>query len=375
MSKRILIISHALNRSGAPMALLQLVKSRSSKNDADIFLLGLRYKDLEYEFAKYVKEVYIVESSPAKNLLLDIFQRLKAIPKIVKYIAKVKPDIVLINSAANSRAIVVSKILQKKFNYKIIVYMHEFKEMFRVFGNIRVITISLADKVIVVNKEQISWLKSKILTVKNIKVIPNSINKSDVEKLLKAEPENDFLKFINKFDFLISNIGIMTQRKGYDLYARIIADMSRYKDIGFVIIGDFAKEEDKNTFLKIVNENKLLDRVYITGITDNVFKYLKYTDVTAITSRSETFSRVALESMMLGKPVVAFDIPALRHVLPRNYPFFVKAFNTEEFIDKLIYIKNENRDSLDKLKKELVLQADNFSTEKIAKIFWDEINA
>jgi glycosyltransferase involved in cell wall biosynthesis len=372
--KKVLIISHSLNRSGAPLALLQLIKTKPRK-PLEIFLLGLRHDDLKIDFQKYVNECYVIEPHPSKNILIDAFQRLKAIPKIIKHIIRIRPDIILINSAANSRAIIVSKILQRRFNYKIIVYVHEFNYMFRALGSIRIKTVALADKIIVVNPQQLNWLKNEIGIKKDIKVVPNTIDKDDIYKnLIYSEPDEEFLKFRKKFRFLVANIGLMSLRKGYDIYANIIDKMYKHEDVGFVIVGDFIRFKDKEMFLKKIIEKNLLNRIYITGFTDNIFKYLKYVDVIAITSRSETFSRVALESMILGKPIVAFDIIGLRYVFPKNYLYLAKPFDVNDFIGKILEIKNLDVLKLEDLRKELILQADKFTTENISNSFWEEID-
>jgi len=372
MSIKILIISHSLNRTGAPLALLQLIRSRPLNLDMEISLLGLRNNDLENDFKKYIDKIEIIVPNPSKNNFIDLMQRILAIPSIVKFIIKVKPNVILVNSAANSRALLIVKLLQKVFSYRIILYIHEFEEMFRYFKFLRKKTLLLADRALIVSYDQYDWLRKEIKYLKNVTLVPNAIDNKLIKEYIKYEPEENFLNFKNKYKFLITNIGMMNYRKGLDLFIKIITSLeNQNQDLGFVIIGDFANMSEKKTFFKSLENYNLDRRVYITGFQNNIFKYLKYSDLTAITSRSETFSRVALESMAVGKPVVAFNIKGLKSTLPMGYPYLAKCFDIAEFSKYVLNIKNLNSEDLNILQNELIMHSSKFDIEIISKQFWN----
>jgi glycosyltransferase involved in cell wall biosynthesis len=56
----------------------------------------------------------------------------------------------------------------------------------------------------------------------------------------------------------------------------------------------------------------------------------------AMPSRFETFGMVAVEAMATGTPVVAFDIDALREVLPAGCTRRVPAFDVEGYAAALV---------------------------------------
>jgi glycosyltransferase involved in cell wall biosynthesis len=368
--KRILLISHALNPSGAPRALLELLMNKPENFDYTIYLLGLRFNDLEKEFEKYVDDIKIITPFPKKNSFIDLFQRTIAIPKIIYYFLKVKPNIVIINSAANSRALIISRLLKKIYNYKVILYVHEYEETFRAFKFLRKKSICLADKILVVNKDQKKWIREELGCVKDIFVVPNGISFEKTNFLSMEIPEHEFQSFIGKYKFVVSTVGFLTKIKGYDLFLNIIKALKRNSDIGFAIIGDFLYEKEKQEFITSLRLEGLDKRVYITGIVSNPYKYLKYSNCIAITSRSETFSRVALESMSLGIPIVAFNIKGLKETLPSSYPYLANPFNIIDFSNLILKIYNLPEEKKKYLSESLKAHSTKFDIKKISNLFW-----
>ena len=364
---KILFISHVLDRSGAPRSLWFLLKHMSKRKDIDIYLLGLRRDDLETEFSKILTNPPIViTKNPPKNKYLKLVERIITIPKIFSYIWKINPDLVFINSAANSRAILISKVL----GYKTYVFVREFEEGFVSLSNLRKRFINLADKVFVTNEIQEIWLRKKLKYKGKIIVIPNGIDFEELRDLITEEPEDRFLKFTSNYNFIIANIGYMSFRKGWDYFSEIIKRLKEYKDIGFVIIGDFINENEKKKFISRLEKEGLLERVFITGLTNNIYKYMKYVDVIAITSRSETFSRVALESMAIGRPVVFFDVGGIKLLFPENYKYKVRPFDIRRYVSCLLEIYYMDRTSLENLKNKLREKTNEFDIKILSNKFY-----
>ena len=104
----------------------------------------------------------------------------------------------------------------------------------------------------------------------------------------------------------------------------------------FLIIGDFLDLRTKNEFSQFIHKHSLNDRFIVTGYTDNIFKYLKYTNIVCLTSRSESLPRVVLESMAMKVPIVAFNVGGTVELLPENYNYLVEPFDLNLFTDKVI---------------------------------------
>ena len=367
---KILFISHVLDGSGAPRSLLSLIKDFPRK-ELDLYLLALRRNDLEKEFKEILnKDPIIITRNPPSNKFLKLIERVLTIPRLIYYLWRINPDLVFINSAANSRAILFSKLL----GYKIYLFVREFDKEFAFLPKIRRKFINFADKVFCLSNTHENWLREKVNYRKKIIILPNGINLDEVRTLSLEEPEGKFRKFVKKFNFVIANVGYLSIRKGWDYLLMVIEQLKDEKDIGFVIIGDFLEKKDKERFLHRLRELKLENRVYITGITENVFKYLKYCHLTAITSRSEVFPRVALESMSLGIPVVFFDVGAIKTIVYENYKYKVKPFNIDEFTSHILEIKMLNyTNKTAGLKSMLIERAKKFDIKNISAKFYNEI--
>lgn len=336
----ILFVSHVLDRSGAPRSLLYLLKYLPKKEQFNFSLIAMRRNDLEKDFKKIINDITIITRTPPKNIILKGLERLLTIPIYVKHLLRINPDLVFINSSANSRAIILSKLL----GYKTFVFVREFEDMYIKFANLRKKAILFADKVFVTNEIQKDWVINNVGFKKEVKIIPNGIDFKEIELLSRSQPDKKFLEFIEKYKYIVGNIGYMSYIKGWDLFIDVIKNFKNNKEVGFVIIGDFIKKNEKEQFEKKIKDLNMEERVYITGIVDNVFSYLKYVKVVAVTSRSETFSRVILESISLGIPVVSFDVGGIKAVLPHNYKYLIQPFNTNLFssnLEKLLISEKE----------------------------------
>lgn len=362
--KRILFITHVLDGSGAPRSLLNLLKHMPKDENLEKKLIGLRWNLLEKEFKNILGEdnVFIINPKPPKNKFLKLIERVLSIPKIAYLIYKINPDIVFINSAANSRTIFLSKFL----GYKVYLFVHEFDEEFAFMGKIRRKFINLADKVLCLSNKHKYWLSNNVKYKRDIIVLPNGINLKEIEDFLIENPERNFFKFKSKFKFLISSVGFLSYRKGWDYLLEIIKNLKSEEEIGFVIIGDFVNNSEKEKFLKEVKINNLAEKIYITGLTSNVFKYLKYSDLNIITSRSEVFPLVVLECMSLGVPIVFFDVGSIRDIVPEDYSFKVNPYDIKTFIKYIKEIKNMDIDRKKELSNTLRKKVEEFDIHKIS---------
>jgi glycogen(starch) synthase len=59
-------------------------------------------------------------------------------------------------------------------------------------------------------------------------------------------------------------------------------------------------------------------------------------------SRAETFGLVALEALAAATPVLAFDLPALREVVPPGAGWLVKSFDVSALADQLVTVYDDD---------------------------------
>lgn len=87
-----------------------------------------------------------------------------------------------------------------------------------------------------------------------------------------------------------------------------------------------------------IQDAGLSDRVQMLGWLSGARKFRAISDarLLVVPSRHETFGLVAIDALAAGTPVVAFDIPCLREIIPPGVGWVVKAFDVKEFADQLV---------------------------------------
>lgn len=360
--KKVLFISHVLDGSGAPRSLLYLLRffPEEARSHYLFYLLGLRRKELLPSFQELCEEARVITASSPQTLPGKALERLQSLPAIWRYLKQVVPDLVFINSAANSRALFLSRLA----GYRTWVYVHEFDEGFVKLARLRRKAILLSERALVTNPLQITWLRKEVEFKGPVEILPNAL-----PPLSPPPPPKDpaFLAFRKRYSFLLGMAGYISRLKGWDLFLEVIKGFLPYGEMGFVVVGDFVNPSEKMAFLKEVEALGLGERFYLTGLKEDALPYLGCLDCVAITSRSETFSRVALEAMACGVPVVSFRVGSIKAVFPQGYPYLVPPFEVEKFVRCVKEIKElKDRTPLEKMLK---ARARLFEAPRIAKRF------
>lgn len=100
--------------------------------------------------------------------------------------------------------------------------------------------------------------------------------------------------------------------KGVD---RLLEVAKRLADDGVdcecVIVGDGSQRGELERY---TIDNGLRDRITFIGESDNPYRYMASADIVVIPSRSEGYSTVACESVMLGKAVVTADCSGMSEI-------------------------------------------------------------
>lgn len=101
---------------------------------------------------------------------------------------------------------------------------------------------------------------------------------------------------------IIAGIGRLTSEKGFDiLISSFKLLLSSHPNSFLVIVGD---GPEKPNLQKLAEQLRVSDRVLFAGYQQQAASLLPNFNVVAISSRSESFSLVALESLAAGIPVI-----------------------------------------------------------------------
>ncbi|SOD71514.1 glycosyltransferase involved in cell wall bisynthesis [Jatrophihabitans sp. GAS493] len=131
-----------------------------------------------------------------------------------------------------------------------------------------------------------------------------------------------------------------TAQKGIDLLLQAYAQVAPQLRGRLLIAGVGPDQERLHT---LVDSLQIRDRVVFVGRVDGEVKHrlLGEARVVAMPSRFETFGIVAVEALASGTPVIAFDIPCLRAVIPDDCGVLVPAFEVSRFAAELLSLYSD----------------------------------
>ncbi len=187
-----------------------------------------------------------------------------------------------------------------------------------------------------------------------VTVIGNGVSKAALEEPLAAERKD--VLFVGRLERV---------QKGLDILLDAFAMASGDTDANLIIAGDGPDEQWARERAAQLN---IADRVIFKGRVSGKAKHRLFTHakVVVMPSRFETFGIVAVEALAGGAPVIAFDIPCLRQVVPKNLGTLVPAFDTSKLSDaiqKTLAEKHTNS----KLEHQRRAFASSFDWETLAK--------
>lgn len=110
----------------------------------------------------------------------------------------------------------------------------------------------------------------------------------------------------------IGTIGRLDPKKRFDLYVQLASSLRDFP-VQFLLIGD-GPEKDK--LERQATELGLGNRLIFTGEIPNAARWMKGLDIFSFTSYDEGMPNVVMEAGAAGLPVVTWDLPFYREILP-----------------------------------------------------------
>ncbi len=313
MEKKILHILASNKFSGAENVVCQIIDA--FKNDKNV---SMAYASPNGRIADVLKKKNI-EYIPMKKM--DLFN----VKKIIK---EYNPDII---HAHDFRASVL--VATSGFNKKIISHLHcnplfikkwgvkslSYFAMMHKFSNILVVSKAVLEEAV--------FLKGK--AKEKVTILNNCTNKDDVLKKANA------FEVLENYD--IAFIGRLSLPKNPIKLIDIIGHVNELKPgIKAVIIGDGEEREKCEEYIK---EKGLENVITLKGFLENPFPYLKKSKVTLMPSIFEGFGLVAIESMIVGTPVLNSGVGGLATIFEDDSYFICD--DIDEYAKKAIEILEE----------------------------------
>lgn len=204
------------------------------------------------------------------------------------------------------------------------------------------------DKFVVLTEEdKNNWEQ----VVKNVVCIPNMLTLSSP---LQSE-------CINKKVIAVGHLDI---NKGFDRMILLWKDIVK-KTQGWQL-HIYGEGEEKNNLLKIIDMHSLRDCVFIHKPSKDITKCYKESSLSLMTSISEGWGLVITEAMQCGVPVVCYGFKCGPKDIIKNGEdgFVIEENNHREFIDKVVYLMNNNEQRII-MGKKASINIQRFSAENI----------
>lgn len=159
-----------------------------------------------------------------------------------------------------------------------------------------------------VSKDVSKAFSKKFDITENVGVQYNPVDETEI--LRKATQTNGIKKVEGKMNFI--TIGRLVEQKGYDRLVRIAKQLKNDNYDFFIrILGD---GEQREKLQEYINENGLKDYVKLEGFVNNPYPFIQMADAFVCSSRSEGFSTVITEALILGKPVITTDCAGMQEL-------------------------------------------------------------
>lgn len=343
MKKKIIHIINDLRRGGTNNCFFELIKASKEK----VIIICINKK--EYYFEKLIKighKVYYLDQSSILSLL-------KSLLKIILVLQKEK------NSYLHCwlyKSCIFGGIFSIIFRQKEIIWNIRHSDINFKFRNFKkhltiklCIIISKIKKVnLIFNSYDSMFSHVKIgLKSENIQVISNGF---DTHLFKYIDSKEEFLKKYNidKKSFIVSMYARFHPIKNHYILFKAISIISqRFKNIHLFLAG-----KDINTqnikLKEILNFFNLENKTTLAGLLDesDLIQAYSSTDLTILTSKSESFPNVIGESMSCSTPCLTFDVGDCKRLIGEN-GWVTKANNLYELVKTLtsaiLFYKKANK--------------------------------
>ena len=177
--------------------------------------------------------------------------------------------------------------------------------------------------------QQIFFGKSNNLkSSENYSVIPGSGINIDNLKYSKLISENNYFVFVGR---------IIKDKGFYELVEAIKIVKQNKSNIKFVVVGSL--DSDNPSQITSYELNKWIDLNYFDyfGYSDEVEEIIKKSMCVILPSYREGSSRVLLEAMAIGRPIITTDVPGCKELVDHGLNgLLVQSRNAEDLSKKIL---------------------------------------
>lgn len=304
---------------------------------------------------------------------VNILVELKVFFKILYYIIKLRPDVVL---SFTIKPNIYSGIISRFYDVPVLCNVTGLGSTFTNHMSLNFFLsflYKLALKKIKAcffqNYDDMQYfLEKKLIAKSQTFFVPGSGVNTDVFKKRKNTKENKTFVFVF--------VGRILKEKGVEELVKAGRSLDKNFNVKIIVAGKFDKTESSQDFCSAFEK----------AIQDNIFEYVGFvTDITEILNKADCLvlpsyregsSRAILEALSMEVPVITSDVPGCNNLVEDGVTGFLTEsmdFNSlEQNMEKMLALSFQERQAMgSKGRRKVVTE---FQTRKVVDVYLDTIN-
>jgi len=343
LKKKILLVSHSSEPSGAPRVLLDVAESLSQER-YELILCFPEQKGMATIAQDKGFHVLIVENPQTglreqKGLFPKIRLLLLRIKFMISFRREVKQgkyDLVYLNSSAS----IYAGCALFGLKTRILWHIHEdlcptTYNRFRRWAICR-----SAGYILFVSPSNLEFFKPLPASVP-FEILPNGIRMEQMEHFPVDEEYRKRFSY-TRGETIVATVSFFSPIKGIDIFLKAMALVVReYGTVKSVIAGVPSRTSGDYwmEIQRLSNLPELKGLVFFPGYCENMPSFLECVAIFVLASRNDAMPLAVLEAMAAGKPVIATDVGCLREMLdPPSAGMVVPREDPENLAREIIHL-------------------------------------
>lgn len=309
---RILILDHARTVGGAEQYMLDLVEN-TDRNQV-YHVVAAASPELKDRLKKNNLECVVLDSKRLRtaNPATALWRMCKTLNDIRRIVSRRQIEIVVTNTV---RMHIVGVLFRLLFGRRLVWIVHSYDFnliLFRVLSGV-------PDRILFVSESLFESYWGNRKGRAKCEVIYNGISR---EKIRRNE-RNDEFGITAIAGKKAGIIGRIEREKGHEDFIKSIPlILQLMPDVHFFVIGrpDPSKTVFTENLVQMTRVLNIENNVHFLGYTQDIFSLIDHLDVVVQPSRiHESFGRVLVESMAIGKPVVATRVKGYTEIIKDGF--------------------------------------------------------